>query len=79
MWARRLAAPAALLGLPLVIASLLRSPAAQQAQESQAPPRLPIVINTWAGCFSEATAAAYQELEAGGSALDAVEQVRLRA
>lgn len=93
MWARRLAAPAALLGLPLVIASLLRTPAAQQAheppvmplpqapeaqqaQEANAPPpQLPIVVNTWASCFSEATAAAYRALEAGGSVVDAVEQV----
>jgi isoaspartyl peptidase/L-asparaginase-like protein (Ntn-hydrolase superfamily) len=36
---------------------------------------LPIVINTWAGpCFGAATAAAWETLAAGGSALDAVEK-----
>jgi len=60
---------APLLGLPLVLASSL-------ARAETAPDRgeLPIVVNTWAGPFSEATAAAWQTLEAGGTALDAVEQ-----
>lgn len=36
---------------------------------------LPMVINTWAGpCFGAATAAAWETLAAGGSALDAVEK-----
>lgn len=40
---------------------------------------LPIVVNTWAGpCFGGSTAAAWAALQAGGSALDAVEQVGLQ-
>jgi hypothetical protein len=63
-----------------LVASLAR-PAFTQSQstylEITREPSLPIVINTWAGpCFGNATQRAWETLAAGGSALDAVEQVQ---
>lgn len=50
--------------------ALLTEPADTQASV------LPIVVNTWAGpCFGGSAAAAWAALQAGGSVLDAVEQV----
>lgn len=57
--------------LSLFVAALLalRGPRAVKATT-------PIVVNTWP--FTNATAAAYRALRDGGSAVDAVEQVRPR-
>ena len=56
--------------LPILAAFLPGSRDAELWQASHA--RLPIVVNTWG--FSDATAAAWAALAAGGTALDAVEQ-----
>ena len=57
----------------LSVAAFLAGP--RDAELSQASHgRLPVVVNTWG--FTNATAAAWAALAAGGTALDAVEQAR---
>ena len=59
--------------LPILAAFLAGPRDAELSQASHVRP--PVVVNTWG--FTDATAAAWAALAAGGTALDAVEQASL--